>query len=360
MQLLEQLCLTPAIPGHEELMRKLILAETRDLFDDVRTDAMGSLICVRKPRPAKTGKKSAAKSSEKTDGKVDGKPLRIMLAAHMDQIGFMVRYIDDKGFIRVSPAGGFDPRNLFARLVTISTESGPMPGVLNPGVKPVHIASEEEKKKTPDLNDFVIDMGLPGDEVKKKVQIGDMVTLRAPFTEVGDSIVSQCLDNRVASWIVIKALRQIKHHDCEIIAVFTVQEEVGLRGALTAAYGVKPDIGIAVDTTLAVDTPGISEDLRVSKLGGGATLSFMDGSMIADRGVALNFEAVARAKKIKHQRSVLPRGGTDAGAMQRAGDGVRVFTLSVPTRYIHTVTEMVSKADLEACRDLLAAYLEQA
>ncbi len=351
MKLLEKLCLTPAIPGHEELMRQLILAETKDLFDDVRTDNMGSLICVRKPRP-KTGKKSKAKT--------DAKPTRIMLAAHMDQIGFMVRYIDDKGFIRVSPAGGFDPRNLFARLVNIATDNGPLPGVLNPGVKPVHIASEEDKKKIPDLNDFVIDTGLSGEDVKKKVQIGDMVTLTAPYAEVGGNIVSQCLDNRVASWIVIKALRQIKHHDCEIVAVFTVQEEVGLRGALTAAYGVKPDIGIAIDTTLAVDTPGVSEDLRVSRLGAGATLSFMDGSMIADRGVALAFEAVAKKEKIKHQRSVLPRGGTDAGAMQRAGDGVRVFTLSVPTRYIHTVTEMVSKADLEACRDLLAAYLQQA
>ncbi|MEX0774482.1 MAG: M42 family metallopeptidase [Phycisphaeraceae bacterium] len=352
MKLLERLCLTPAIPGREERIRELILKETKGLFDETHVDAMGSLVGVRKPRmprKARADKKPATRSNSA--------PTRIMLAAHMDQIGFMVRHIESSGFVRIAPTGGFDPRNLFARLVTICTDHGDLPGVLNPGVKPVHIASEEDKKKTPELNDFVIDLGLSADQVKDKVQIGDMVVLQAPFVRIGKTIVSQCLDNRVASWIAIEALRKTPHHACEIHCAFTVQEEVGLRGAGTAAYAIKPDIGIAIDTTLAVDTPGVSDDQRVTKLGDGAGITLMDASMISDLSVARHFESLAKKHKIKHQRSVLPRGGTDAGAMQRAGGGARVFTLSCPTRYIHTVTEMVHEDDLHACRDVLAAYL---
>ncbi len=348
MELLEKLVLTAGIPGREQRIRDLILQETQGLFDSVRTDPMGSLICVRQPKGPAQGKT----------------PLRVMLAAHMDQIGFMVRHVENSGFVRLQAVGGFDPRNLFARIVTVCPDvedpGQDLPGVLNPSGRPIHIATEEDKKKIPELTDFVVDLGLPADTVKKKVNIGDMVVLKAPFTRVGQTVVSQCLDNRVACWIQIRALQKLKHHHCEITAVFTVQEEVGLRGAMTAAFEVKPDVGVALDTTLAVDTPGVPEDQRVSVSGGGAAITYMDGATIADPQLLATFEKIARAKKIKYQRSILPRGGTDAGAIQRAAAGTRAMTLSCPTRYIHTVTEMVHETDLNACRDLLAAYLEQA
>jgi len=352
MKLLEQLCRTPGIAGREHRVRQLIAAETRDLFDEVRTDALGSLIGVRHPRPA---------SAEPAEH-----PLRVMIATHMDQIGFMVRHIDEKGFLRIQTVGGFDTRNLFARLARICPDladpSKDLPAVLNPGGKPVHIATEEEKKKIPEVSDLVLDTGLPAEEVRKRVRIGDLVVLDAPFRQVGQSVVSQALDNRIACWIAIRALQQLAggHHDCQIHCVFTTQEEVGLRGAGTASYAIRPDVGIAVDTTLCVDTPGVPEDQQVTRLGHGASLTVMDSASIADLEILQQFERVAEAKEIPVQRSILGRGGTDAGTMQRAGAGAKTFTLSCPTRYIHTVTEMIHQTDLGACRDLLAAWLAEA
>ena len=368
MELLEQLALTAAVPGREHRIRQLIQREVEDLFDDVRTDPLGSLICTRRARGGKGSKKNGKKGNKKSKNAGNGRPLQVMLAAHMDQIGFLVRHIDAKGFVRVNPVGGFDTRNLFARLVSICPDlndpAKDLPGVMNPGGRPIHIATEEDKKKIPDVNDLVIDLGLPPDEVKARVKIGDMVVLRAPLERVGNTVVSQCLDNRIACWIAIEAMRKLVddggRHACDIHCVFTVQEEVGLRGALTSAYAIKPDIGVAIDTTLCVDTPGVPEDQRVTEQGAGAAITVMDSASIADLALLEEFERVAREQGIKHQRSILGRGGTDAGAIQRAGVGVRSFTLSCPTRYIHTVTEMIHQTDMDACRDLLAAYLAQA
>lgn len=352
MDLLKQLCLTPGVPGREHRIRSLILEKIDGLFDDVSVDPMGSIIAVRKPRTKTAG----------------GKPTRIMLAVHMDQIGFLVRHIDADGFVRIQPVGGFDARNIFARMVRISPKmddpSADLLGVLNPASKPIHLATEEEKKKVPELSDFMIDTGLPAQEVRDRVKIGDMVTLVAPFETLGEVCVSQALDNRIACWAAIRAIQNLQDagtkHAAEIHCVFTVQEEIGLRGAMASAYTVKPDIGIAIDTTLCVDTPGIPEDQRCSQLGKGAALTVMDSGSIADLALLETFERIAEKKNIPHQRSLMARGGTDTGAIQREVGGVRTFTLSCPTRYIHTVTEMIHRGDLNACRDLLTAYLAAA
>lgn len=351
MKLLEKLVTTAGIPGREHRMREVIRAHVKGLFDSITEDAMGNLICIRKPTVAKPKKT----------------PTKVMLASHMDQIGFMVKHIDDKGFIRVVPVGGFDTRNLFARLVWVCPDvrnpKKDIPGVMNPGGKPVHVATPEERNKIPEVGDFAIDIGMPGDQVKKKVKVGDMVVLQAPFNRIGETAVSQCMDNRIACWVAIRAIEKIAKaktpHACEIACVFTVQEEVGLRGALTSAFSVKPDIGIGIDTTLCIDTPGVPEDLRTTKQGDGAGLTCMDSSVINDYDLIEEFEAVAKKKRIKYQRSILARGGTDSGALQRAGAGSRTLTFSCPTRYIHTVTEMVHLDDLHACRDLMAAWLGQ-
>ena len=353
LELLERLALTAGVPGREHRIRELLRQEIDGLFDEVRTDAMGSLVGIRKP-------------TRKADGRE--KPLRVMIAAHMDQIGFLVRHIDSKGFLRVQNVGGFDTRNLFARIVTVCpdlTDPGKdLPGVMNAGGKPIHVASEEEKKKVPEVHDLIVDLGLPADEVKQKVRVGDMVVLKAPLTRMGRTVVSQCLDNRIACWIAVEAVRKLaaaeNGHACEVHCVFTVQEEVGLRGAGTAAYEIAPDIGIAVDTTLCIDTPGVPEEQRTTEQGAGAALTVMDSASIADVGVLEHFERLAQAKDIKHQRSILGRGGTDSGTIQRSRAGVKTFTLSCPTRYIHTVVETIHEDDMTACRDLLAAYLADA
>ena len=349
MELLEALVQTPGIPGREHRIRQLIRQEIADHVDEIRVDALGSLIAVRRPRRRDGGGPAAA--------------AKVMLAAHMDQIGFMVRHVDDRGFIRLNPVGGFDNRNLFARLCTICPDladpSKDLVGVLNPGGKPIHIASEEDRKKVPEIHEFVVDLGREGEEVKQLVRVGDMVVLRSSFEQVGRTVVGQALDNRVACWLLIRALQALEHHDAEIHAVFTVQEEVGLRGAGAAAYGIEADFGIALDTTLCVDTPGVPEDQRVTQQAAGATLTVMDSASIGDLALLQRFEELAQQHQIKHQRSVLPRGGTDAGTMQRARAGLRTFTVSCPTRYIHTVCEMVHREDLDACRDLLVAFLHE-
>lgn len=346
MDLLQELTQTPSVPGREDRIREVITKHIKDHVDEISVDPMGNLITVRKPRPR--GKATTRK-----------KPVKVMLAAHMDQIGFLVSHVGEDGWVRVNPVGGFDTRNLFARMVRICASGGDLIGVMNPGGKPIHIASEEDKKKIPEVSDFFIDLGLPAKTVKRKVQIGDMVVLHGPFNEVGDSVASQCLDNRIGCWAVIRALQQLKNHKCEIHAVWTVQEEVGLRGAITSSYTVDPDIGLSCDTTLCCDTPGVPEHQRVTVSGDGICLKIMDSSTIADIGIVEDLERVARKHKIPHQRGVLPRGGQDGAAMQRSRSGTKVGVFACPVKYIHTVTEMSAKEDIFAYRDLLVKYLAQ-
>lgn len=351
IDLLRRLCETPGVPGREERVRALIEKEAEDLFDEIRTDPMGSLICRRSPR----GKGSAkAKSAEGAT--------RVMLACHMDEIGFYVTHIDEQGFIRLNAAGGFDTRNLFARRVLVCTkDDGMLLGVMNPGGRPVHIASEEDKKKIPEVKEFFVDLGLPVAKVKRMVRVGDMVVLHEPFVQVGDKFVSKALDNRIACWLGLESVRAVHEsktaHACEIFSVFTVQEEVGLRGAKTAASAIQPDIGIGLDVTLSCDTPGVPKEEAVTQQSLGCGLHIMDSSMISDYKLIDELEEVARKHRIKHQRTILARGGQDGGAVQQAMGGCRAAGVVVGVRYIHTVTEMIHREDLEAARDLLAAWL---
>ncbi|MBL0926422.1 MAG: M20/M25/M40 family metallo-hydrolase [Phycisphaerales bacterium] len=347
VDLLRRLCETPGIPGREERVRELIKKEIRGLFDEVTTDAMGSLICRRAPRAKGSGR---------------GRPTRVMLSCHMDEIGFYVKHIDDDGFIRLNAAGGFDTRNLFSRRVLVcSKHGGDIVGVMNPGGRPVHIATEEDKKKIPEVKEFLVDIGLPAAKVRKLVAVGDMVVMHEPFVAVGDKLVSKAMDNRVACWLGIESVRRLEEqgakHACEIYSVFTVQEEVGLRGALTAARSVKPDIGIGLDVTLSCDTPGVPKDEAVTIQGQGCGLHIMDSSMISNHELIDDLEAVARKHRIRHQRTILARGGQDGGAVQLANEGTKVAGVVVGTRYIHTVTEMIHRDDLAAARDLLAAWM---
>lgn len=370
IDLLRRLCETPGVPGREERVRALIEKEVKGLFDEVYTDPMGSLICRRGARSGGAGGKSvdAGRSSRRRaerNGRGGGGgsgPTKVMLAAHMDEIGFYVNHIDADGFIRVNPAGGFDTRNLFSRRVLVCTkEEGDLVGVMNPGGRPIHIASEEDKKKVPEVKEFMIDLGLPAARVKKVVRVGDMVVLHEPFVEVGEKLVSKALDNRVACWLGIESVRELDRsgakHACEVYVAFTVQEEVGLRGARTAASAVRPDIGIGLDVTLSCDTPGVPKEEAVTVQGQGCGLHVMDSSLISDFKLIDELEEVARKNRIKYQRTILARGGQDGGALQQAMAGCRAAGVVVGTRYIHTVTEMIDRRDLQAARDLLAKWL---
>jgi tetrahedral aminopeptidase len=345
IDLLRRLCETPGVPGREHRVRALIEAEIEGLFDEVYTDPMGSLICTRYPTAEQEG---------------DGEPERILLLCHMDEIGFLVSHITEKGFIHVDPVGGFDPRTLFARRVLVCARDGDLKGVMNAGGKALHISSPEERKKIPEVTDFVVDCGL-GAETREKVRIGDYIVMDEPLIEMGDKIVSKALDNRIACWLGIEAIRQLVEaggkHACEIVVAFTAQEEVGLRGARTASFGFAPDIAFGIDTTLSCDTPGTPEKDSVTIQGKGFGLHLKDGSFIADIDLIEELEALAAEKEIPCQRTILARGGQDGAAGQQAGSGARAAAIAVGTRYIHTVTEMIDRTDLIAARDIIAAYL---
>ena len=344
VDLLKRLCETPGIPGREERVRALIEKEIKGLFDEVRTDNMGNLICKR------SGTRGGGKS----------KPTKVLLLCHMDEIGFYVKGIDDQGFLRLNAAGGFDTRNLFSRRVTVCTDGGDLTGVMNPGGRPIHIASEEDKKKIPEVKEFFVDVGMKPEKVKKQVKIGDYVVMNEPAMVAGDKFVSKACDNRVACWLGIESVRAIVQNKsalaCDLYVVFTVQEEVGLRGAHTASFGVEPDIAIGIDVTLSCDTPGVPADEMITKQGAGVGLHIMDSSFIADYRLINELEAVAKKNRIPHQRTILARGGQDGAAGQQARTGARAAGIVVGTRYIHTVTEMIDLVDLAAARDLLAAW----
>jgi len=345
IDLLRRLCETPGVPGHEHRIRDLIQAEIKGLFDEITVDPMGSLLCRRESR--KPPKK--------------GDPQKVMLLCHMDEIGFLVSHVTDKGFVHVQPVGGFDARNLFSRRVLVSTDEGDFKGVMNPGGKPIHISSPEERKKVPEPKEFVVDLGL-GEKTKEIVKIGDMVTMDEPLIEIGDKVVSKALDNRIACWLGVEAVKGIGKvkHASEIHVAFTCQEEVGLRGARTAAFAIKPDIGLGIDTTLSCDTPGVPEQDRTTVQGAGFGLHVKDSSFIADRELVKEFEALAAKEKIPFQRTMLAAGGQDGAAAQQAAAGAKAIGIVVGTRYIHTVTEMIHKSDLQAALDILVAYLKKA
>lgn len=337
MDLLKELTEATAPPGFEGEIREICRRELGSICEEMSVDAMGNLIAVKR-------------------GSAGGSRLRIMLAGHMDEIGFLVRYVDDQGFLRLNPAGGFDPKTLIAKRVVVMGRTRKLIGLI--GTKPVHIMKEEERKKMPELDDLFVDLGLPVDEVKAEVEVGTPVTLHQSFLHWGHTATSKAMDNRVSMWVIIRALQKAAAPVHDVYAVMTAQEEIGLRGATTAAYGVNPDVGVAVDVTLACDVPGVDEKDHISKLGGGVAIKVMDSASISHPGLVRKMRALAEAAQIPYQLEILPRGGTDAGGIQKAREGKPAITLSVPTRYVHSIVETLNVKDLQAAADLLAAFLQ--
>ena len=337
LELLKQLCETPGIAGREERVRAVVADELRPLVDDLRIDALGSVV-----------------GTKRGDGP------RVMLAAHMDEIGFIVSHIDDHGFLRLQPVGGFDARTLIAQRVLVHGFAGSvLRGALQPGSKPIHLL-ERDEIKPPKLEELFVDVGLPVEQVRAEIELGDIVTLDRELEEAGDCVMSKALDDRVGVFVMIEALRAMRQSNAEVVAVATTQEEVGLRGAQTAAFDVHPDVAVALDTTLALDIPGMPSELAITHLGRGVAIKVMDSSHIANPGLLRHLRDLAEADGIPYQLEILPRGGTDAGAMQRVRGGAAAVTLSIPSRYVHTVNEMANREDIAAAINLLARFLEDA
>ena len=333
--LLKTICEAAGAPGYESEIRNFVIKEVRSLVDELEVDNMGNVITVKK-------------------GKDDSK--RAMVAAHMDEIGFIVNYIDDNGFIRFTPLGGFDPKTLTAQRVFVHGKKT-LVGVM--GSKPIHVMTAEERTKMPKIQDYYIDMGMGKKEVEKVISIGNPITRERELIEMGDCVNCKSIDNRVSVFILIETLRKLKNPPFDVYGVFTVQEEVGIRGANVAAHSINPDFGFGLDTTIAYDLPGAQPHEEVTRLGDGTAIKIMDAMTICDYRMVDYMKKTADKFKIKWQSEVLSAGGTDTAGVQRMGKtGAISGGVSIPTRHLHQVIEMASKADISASIELLKVCLE--
>jgi endoglucanase len=330
---LKTLAQTPSPSGFEQPIQRVVRRRVKPFADSIETDLHGNVIVGLNPK---------------------GRP-RVMLAGHCDQIGLMVNYIDDNGFIFFLPIGGIDPTVVPGSRVVVHTKHGPIEGVI--GRKPIHVLKQEERGAKIELREMWVDIGSKGrKETEQVVGVGDPITFRLELVHLGNGLVtSPAFDNKCGTFVVMEALRlcSARKLKCALFAVSTVQEEIGLRGAKTAGYGVDPTVGIAVDVTHATDYPDI--DKRVSgniKLGAGPAIS--KGANINPRVEALLVKT-AKARRIPFQMEAAPSGtGTDANAIQLTRAGVATALVSIPNRYMHTQVEVVSLADLDAAAKLIA------
>ncbi len=337
VQLLKNICEAPGVSGFEQRIRSLILDELEGLVDETSIDNMGNVIAVKRGNERK----------------------KVMIAAHMDEIGFIVNHIDEEGFLRFLPLGGFDPKTLSSQRVIVHGRKD-LIGVM--GAKPVHLMKAEERTKQLPLTEYFIDLGMPKEEVLKWVKVGDPVTRERHLIEMGNCVNSKSLDNRISVFILLEALRALKDKEVpyDIYAVFTVQEEVGVRGAISATHLIDPDFGFGLDVTIAFDVPGAQGHEMITKLGGGAAIKIMDGMTICDYRMVNYLKKTADKNDIPWQPELLPAGGTDTAGVQRYGKkGAIAGAISIPLRHMHQTIEMVHKNDVEHCIELLHLAISQ-
>ncbi|WP_258104147.1 M42 family metallopeptidase [Marinoscillum sp. MHG1-6] len=335
--LLKNICEAPGAPGFEKEIRDLVVKEIQGHVDEYSIDNMGNVIAIKKGVNNPEGKS-------------------VMVAAHMDEIGFLVSHIDDEGFIRFQTLGGFDPKTLTAQRVIIHGKKDII-GVM--GSKPIHVMKAEERNKPAKIEDYFIDSGMSKEELEEWIEIGNPITRQRELIEMGECVNCKSIDNRVAVYILIEALKNIKAPAFDLYAVFTVQEEVGIRGANVAAHTINPDFGIALDTTIAYDLPGAQAHEKVTALGKGTAIKIMDAMTICDSRMVKYLKATAAKHEIPWQPEILAAGGTDTSGVQRMGkNGSIAGAISIPTRHLHQVIEMSHKKDIDDSVRLLVAALE--
>jgi len=338
IDVLEKLSNACGVAGREEEIRGLMKDLLKPNVGEIREDKLGNVIGVKK------GKKDAP---------------TVMLAAHMDEIGLMVKNITKKGFLQFAKIGGIDDRILVAQKVLVHTDKGSITGII--GSKPPHILKEEEKKKVIEAEDLFIDVGAKDkqDAQKMGVRVGDVVSFDIKFARVGkDSVVGKAFDDRVGCAALIETMRQLPKVDCTIYAVGTIQEEVGLRGAATAAFQLYPDMGIALDVTVAGDIPGVKEVEAPAKMRAGPCLTVADAGLITHPKVLRLFVDSAEGNKIPYQLETGLMGTTDAARIALTKEGVLSGVISVPTRYIHSPASLLSLGDVENAVKLAVAAIK--
>jgi endoglucanase len=334
LELLTELTETSGVPGYEDRIREIVRRELEPEVDELRSDGMGNVVAT-------------------VEGTTDDE---VVVAAHMDEIGFMVRHVSDDGFVELDALGGWDARVLKAQRVTIHTDDGDVPGLL--GSVPPHTLDEEDLEKTPEVEDLAVDLGVDAEEANELVSRGDLVTMDQSTERVGDTVTGKALDDRVCLFTMIEAARRLDDPEVTVHFAATAQEEVGIRGAQALGVDLDPDLAIALDVTVANDVPGFSDGEYVTELGEGTAIKLKDSSVITNPKVHNRLQSLADEREIDYQLEVLPAGGTDTAGFQRFGGATPVAALSIPTRYLHTVTETAHVEDIAATIDLLTAALE--
>jgi endoglucanase len=337
--LLARLSNAHGISGYEDEIREIVRKELEGYVDEVRIDALGNVICIK-----------------------NGSKLELMLAAHMDEIGFMVKYIDEKGFIRITPIGGWFDQTVLGQRVVLHGKRKVF-GVI--GCKPPHLMKEDEAKKMVKIGDMFVDIGANSKEEVQEigVEIGTPVTVDREFVQLGGKrVTGKAFDDRVGVVAMVEALRQTKS-DATIYAVATVQEEVGLKGARTSAFALEPHAAIALDVCITTDFPGTESAHLDVKLGKGAAITVVDAAgrgLIASKKVIEWLKTTAEKYSIPYQMEVAERGTTDATAIQLTRAGIPTGVVSVPARYIHSPIEVIDLEDLKNASLLVARAVERA
>jgi len=339
VEALEKLSCACGVVGREHEVRELLVKMLKPVVDEVRVDRLGNVIGVKK------GKKNAPK---------------VMLAAHMDEIGLMVKSVTKDGFLQFAKLGGIDDRILVAQRVFVHGSKGKLAGVV--GSKPPHIMKDEEKKKVVEYDSLFIDIGAKSkdDVAKLGVRVGDVVSFDVRFVRLGkDLVLGKALDDRVGCVLLVEVMRLLEGVDCTVYAVGTVQEEVGLRGATVSAFGIAPDVALALDVTVAGDVPGVKEFEAPGKMGKGPVIGVMDSGLITHPKVLGLLVDAAEKAKIPYQLETGLAGSTDAARIALTREGVPCGVLSVATRYIHSPSSVLSLKDVEATVKLAVAAIKQ-
>ncbi len=336
---LQALANANGVAGREAEVRNLLITMLTPAADEVIVDRLENVIATKKGKP--------------------GKPT-VMLAAHMDEVGLMVKTITKDGYLQFAKMGGIDDRILLAQKVKVLTKQAALPGVV--GSKPPHVQKEAERKKIVAYDEMFIDIGAKNrDDVKAMgVNVGDPVVFDVEYVSLAnDAVLGKAFDNRAGCAVMVETFNQLSQTDCTVCAVGTVQEEIGTRGAGTAAFKINPDVALVLDVTIAGDTPGMREFDSPVKLGKGPAVTVSDGGIVTHPKVLRWLIDAANENGIEYQLEAGLPGGTDAARIHLTREGVPSGGISIPARYIHSPSGIVNLKDLEACAKLAAVTVQK-
>ena len=337
LDILEKLSNLRGVSGYEDAVKELMKRELRKSCDEVNEDRFGNVI----------GKKG------------HGKPV-VMLAAHMDEVGFMVKHIDDNGYVKFISIGGIDDRILPGQKVRILAEKKEISGVI--GFKPPHLMKKDEKKNPVEADELFIDTGLSKDEAKELIEVGSPIIFDSTFEDLKNGkVLGRAFDNRIGCLVMLEAMKRLNKTKCTIYAVGTCQEELGLKGARTAAYSIKPDYALALDTTISGDTPDIKSMEANIKLGKGPCITVIEAAgrgMVPSPKVKRHLINCAKEKEIPYQLDVWKQGMTDAAIIYISNEGIPTGGICIPTRYIHAPYSIADVKDIKDSIDLTVSFIE--